>query len=60
MPVAASDNEEEPAKALTRRNALDLRKEVEKVEEEMEAKEKKWDVPAFLRRKPQENEQTSK
>ena len=60
VPVAASDNEEEPAKALTRRNALDLRKEVEKVEEEMEAKEKKWDIPAFLRRKTQENEQTSK
>jgi len=46
----------EPAKALTRRNALDLRKEVEKVEEEMQEKEKKWDIPAFLRRNAQENE----
>lgn len=49
-------NEEEPTKALTRRNALDLRKEVEKVEEEMQEKEKKWDIPAFLRRNHQENE----
>lgn len=56
VPVEVSDGEEEPSKALTRRNALDLRKEVERVEEEMEEKEKKWDIPAFLRRKPQENE----
>jgi len=47
---------EAPAKALTRRNALDLRKEVEKVEEEMEEKDKKWDIPAFLRRKTEGNE----
>ena len=60
VPIAAQSSEEEPAKALTRRNALDLRKEVEKVEEEMEAKEKKWDIPAFLRRKPDNNEQASK
>jgi len=46
----------EPIKALTRRNALDLRQEVEKVKEEMEQKDKKWDIPAFLRRKPDSNE----
>lgn len=47
---------EEPAKALTRRNALDLRKAVEKVGEEMEERDKKWEIPAFLRRKPDVNE----
>ncbi|MEK7503868.1 MAG: hypothetical protein AAB577_02700, partial [Patescibacteria group bacterium] len=55
VPIEVINNEDEPAKTLTRRNALDLRKEVEKVEEEMQEKEKKWDIPAFLRRKPQEN-----
>ncbi len=60
MSIKASDDEEEPARALTRRNALDLRKEVEKVGEEMEEKDKKWDIPAFLRRKPNNNEQASK
>ena len=55
VPIETS-SEEEPAKTLTRRNALDLRKEVEKVEEEMQEKERKWDIPAFLRRKSQENE----
>ncbi len=60
VPIAAQSDEEEPAKALTRRNALDLRKEVEKVGEEMEEKDKKWDIPAFLRRKPDNNEQALK
>ncbi len=55
-----ASSEEEPQKALTRRNALDLRKEVEKVGEEMEEKDKKWDIPAFLRRKPNNNEQAAK
>jgi cell division protein FtsZ len=41
----------EENKVLTRKNALDLRKEAEEVEEEMINKEKRWDIPAFLRRK---------
>ncbi|MFH1575781.1 MAG: cell division protein FtsZ [Candidatus Nealsonbacteria bacterium] len=53
-------SEEESTKIFTRRNALDLRKEVEKVKEEMEEKEKKWDIPAFLRKKPEDNEQVIK
>lgn len=44
---------EAPAKPLVRKNALDLRKEVQKTEEEMQEKERKWDIPAFLRRKPE-------
>lgn len=55
-----SSPEEESVKVLTRRNALDLRKAVEVAEEEMEEKEKKWEIPAFLRRKPDNNEQASK
>jgi len=43
--------EEAPDKALTRRNALDLKKAAEESEEEILAQEKKWDIPAFLRRK---------
>jgi len=63
VPVPAPQEapaEEEPVKALTRRNALDLRKAVEVAEEEMQAKEKKWEIPAFLRRKPNNNEQATK
>jgi len=56
VPAPEPEREEESVKVLTRRNALDLRKEVVKVSEEMEAKEKKWDIPAFLRRKPENNE----
>lgn len=33
-----------------RRNALDLRKDAERLEQEMLAQERQWDVPAFLRR----------
>ena len=53
--LTEAPSEEEPDRVLTRRNALDLRKAVEEVEEEMEAKEKKWEIPAFLRRKPDNN-----
>ncbi|KKS18980.1 MAG: Cell division protein FtsZ [Candidatus Roizmanbacteria bacterium GW2011_GWC2_41_7] len=58
--LTEAPSEEEPDRVLTRRNALDLRKAVEEVEEEMEAKEKKWEIPAFLRRKAKNNEQASK
>jgi cell division protein FtsZ len=34
-----------------RRNALDLRKDIERTEEEIINQEKKWDIPTFLRRK---------
>ncbi len=44
---------ETPNKTLTRKNALDLRKETEKAEEEILEQEKKWDIPAFLRKKPE-------
>jgi cell division protein FtsZ len=36
-----------------RKNALDIKKEIEHIEEEMLLEEKKWDTPAFLRRKEQ-------
>lgn len=37
-------------KAPARKNGLDLKKEAEKTEEEILKEEKKWEVPAFLRR----------
>lgn len=37
-------------KAPTRKSGLDLKKEVEKTEEELFEEEKKWEIPAFLRR----------
>jgi hypothetical protein len=51
-PVTAEKTEEEAPK-LVRRSALDLVKEARKTEEEMQEKEKIWDIPAFLRRKTQ-------
>ncbi len=47
--------EEVPEKTLTRRTALDLKKAVEDTEEEILAEEKKWDLPAFLRRRKEGN-----
>ena len=38
-----------------RRSALDLAKEAREMEEKILAEEKKWEVPAFLRRKPEKN-----
>jgi cell division protein FtsZ len=43
--------QKEEVKVLTRKNALDLRKEVEETEREIIDQEKQWDVPAFLRKK---------
>ena len=48
--------EEIPDKTPTRRTALDLRKAVEETEEEILAEEKKWEIPAFLRRKKEKTE----
>ena len=58
QPVKVEVTQEEtmPLKTLTRRNALDLKKAAEKAEQEMLEREKKWDVPAFLRRKPEETQ----
>ncbi|MBI2042396.1 MAG: hypothetical protein HYT21_01405 [Candidatus Nealsonbacteria bacterium] len=38
-------------KPLLRKNALELRKEAEKTEEDLLTQEKKWDMPAFFRKK---------
>lgn len=43
--------EESKKKIPLRRNALDLKKEAKRMEEEILAQESKWDTPAFLRRK---------
>ncbi len=37
-----------------RKNALDLQREAQEVKKEMEKREKRWDIPAFLRRKKPE------
>ena len=54
--VQVEEVKEEPVKSLSRRNALDLKKAVEETEKEMQEEEKKWDIPAFLRRRPNNNE----
>lgn len=41
---------EEKKKEKPRKNALQLKKEAEKVEKEILEEEKKWDIPAFLRK----------
>ncbi len=46
--------QKEENKILTRKNALDLKKEAEKTEEEIINQEKRWDIPAFLRRRENE------
>jgi len=48
--------EEMPDKTLIRRTALDLKKAEEKTEEDLLEQEKKWDIPAFLRREKEENQ----
>jgi len=50
-PLPPKENE----KALARKSALDLRKEAEQVEKELLEEEKQWDVPAFLRKKQENN-----
>lgn len=39
------------AEAYIRRNAMDIKKEIEETEKEIIEREKKWEIPAFLRRK---------
>jgi cell division protein FtsZ len=43
-------------KPLTRKNALDLRRETEQTEKDLLEQENQWDIPAFLRRKSEENQ----
>ena len=38
------------ANTRLRKNALDIKKEIEHIEEKMLQEEKKWDIPAFLRK----------
>ena len=45
----------EEENVLARKSALDLRKEAEQTEKELLEQEKRWDIPAFLR-KSQEND----
>ncbi|MFH1820724.1 MAG: cell division protein FtsZ [Candidatus Nealsonbacteria bacterium] len=47
--------ESEVPRQPVRKNALDLRREVQITEEAMQEQEKKWDVPAFLRRKTEDD-----
>jgi cell division protein FtsZ len=54
--VSVQNNNFFPAPAeKPRRNALDLKKQAEKIEQEMLALEKKWDIPAFLRKRNESN-----
>jgi len=43
--------EEEKIEIKTRRNALEVKKDLEKAEQELLAKETQWETPAFLRKK---------
>ena len=45
----------ENQKSLARKSALDLRKEAEETEKDLLEQEKKWDIPAFLRKKQEDN-----
>ncbi len=42
---------EKPKKEKVRKNALQIRKEAEELEKEILEQEKKWEIPAFLRKK---------
>ncbi|MBI2626107.1 MAG: cell division protein FtsZ [Candidatus Nealsonbacteria bacterium] len=52
--VISAEKKSADSKPFGRKNALDLKKEAEDVENELLEEEKKWEVPAFLRR--QENQ----
>jgi len=45
------EGKEEKIEIKIRRNALDLKKEAERAEQELLAKESQWEIPAFLRRR---------
>lgn len=49
--VPKKDNVSKETEIVVRKNGLQLKKEIEEEEDEMLAKEKFWEVPAFLRRK---------
>lgn len=46
---------EEKTNIKVRRNAIEIKKELEEAEKEILAEEKKWEAPAFLRRKTENN-----
>jgi len=48
---ANQGNDREGLFSKLRKNALDLKREAEVAEQEQLANERKWDVPAFLRRR---------
>ena len=48
--IKVVEKKEEEKKEKPRKNALQLKKEAEKVEKEILEEEKKWDIPAFLRK----------
>ena len=50
-PVVIEDASLQDSSKL-RRNAMDLKKAVEEEIQELEKKEKAWDIPSFLRNKP--------
>lgn len=50
LPQSESESEKEEPKTIVRRNALELKKAAEKIEQDLLEQEKIWDIPAFLRR----------
>jgi hypothetical protein len=48
--VITAENQDEKEIAL-RKNAIQVKKEVEREEKEMLEKEKAWEIPAFLRKR---------
>lgn len=50
LPTSRQASFLQKAKTKIRKNALDLKKEIEEAEKEIWAQEKTWDIPAFLRR----------
>jgi len=53
--IATPKLTKEDIKSLTRKSALDLRKEAEQTEKDLLEQEKQWDIPAFLRKRVEEN-----
>lgn len=45
----------EPGEVNLRKNAIEVKKEIEREEKEMLEKEKAWEIPAFLRKRPKKS-----
>ncbi len=54
-PEPRFEKTEPEQKSLTRKSALDLRKEVEEAERDLLEQENQWDIPAFLRKRQEES-----